>query len=741
MPLAKTLESSDTPKSRYADPMSLWLVRPGRVEPAEHSTRSIRTVETMEETQTLGLGPAGSPAMPPSPRLLDGRYLLAEPLAEGALGVVFRALHRDIGRWFAVKLLKPAALGKPLHLARFRREATALGRLRHPAIVEITDFGIAPADLEHSEEQPYLVMELVEGPTLADLCRRGPLPAARALPLLDSIAAAVDAAHAQGILHRDLKPANVLLPDAGNSSVPVKVVDFGLAAILGSAERSGPPPLASMAGADFSTATGILLGTPLYAAPEVIRGRPAGPAADLYSLAVIAYEMLAGRPPFWGTTAQVLTAHLQREPAAPPGLPREIAQVLVLALAKEPADRPSSGAELVRRLRRAAERAALARWRREETPRRLRWAAAAAVVALAAGLLLPASAAAPVERRAFDLRLRAAPLRPPDPRIVLVSFDEASLREGPPLADRAAEVADRVSRLFAAGARGVALDLLLPAQWNRSPAFSDLLLRHSRSLTLAAFSAPDGSVLGTDCAGGLTAVALGPPRTADLFGLVNLDEDRDAVTRHGRRVWPGRGSGGTLSWAARAAGSLVVSPAKAAGGRFWIDHRIDWPRYARLSWREVPALLARHPEAFRGRLVLVGGDFLGAGDDDHPVPWRPGRPEVVSGLTLQAMQVDTLMAGLPLREADGAPVAVVAALLAGLAAVGILLAPRAAVTATAAAVVPTLLLVYLAASLPFFRATGLLLPVASPGSAALAGLLAALALRRALPRPPGRTRL
>jgi serine/threonine-protein kinase len=164
--------------------------------------------------------------MPPGPWLLDGRYLLDEPLAEGALGVVFRALHRDIGRWFAVKLLKPAALGKPLYLARFRREATALGRLRHPAIVEITDFGIAPADGTHPEGQPYLVMELVEGPTLADLCRRGPLPALRALPLLDSIAAAVDAARAQGILHRDLKPANVLLPDVGDSPAPVKVVEL-----------------------------------------------------------------------------------------------------------------------------------------------------------------------------------------------------------------------------------------------------------------------------------------------------------------------------------------------------------------------------------------------------------------------------------------------------------------------------------------------------------------------------------
>src|SRR5436305_1983935 len=161
--------------------------------------------------------------------VLDGKYRLDDRLGEGAAGVVYRATHLGLKRVFALKLLKPGPAPDTFSVSRFQREAEALGRLRHPHIVDVTDSGIDPGT-----GAPYLVMELLDGVHLAELCRTaGPLPLERALPILDAIAAAVDAAHEQGILHRDLKPANVLLCGGDGEAPAVTVLDFGLAEIDG----------------------------------------------------------------------------------------------------------------------------------------------------------------------------------------------------------------------------------------------------------------------------------------------------------------------------------------------------------------------------------------------------------------------------------------------------------------------------------------------------------------------------
>src|SRR6185436_13448421 len=290
--------------------------------------------------------------------ILDGKYRLDERLGEGATGVVYRALHLGLKKSFAVKLLKTGSLD-PFSLARFRREAEALGQLRHPHVVEVTDFGIDAA----AGGASYLVMELLDGETLADFCRgQGPLPLERALPLLDAIAAAVDAAHAQGVLHRDLKPGNVLLGTTPEGGPLVKVLDFGLAEISGMQPEAIEAHAGEglEAGSDRLTATGSLLGTPLYVAPELIWQQVASRATDLYSFGVIAYELLAGHPPFRGATVEVLAGHLDAEPPrpAPPGapLPEEVWQALLEPLRKDPASRPASATEVVRKLQRAAER-------------------------------------------------------------------------------------------------------------------------------------------------------------------------------------------------------------------------------------------------------------------------------------------------------------------------------------------------------------------------------------------------
>ncbi|HEX3552533.1 MAG TPA: protein kinase [Thermoanaerobaculia bacterium] len=657
--------------------------------------------------------------------VLDGKYRLDAPLGEGAVGLVYRATHLGLKKVFAVKLLKPGPTLDPFSVSRFRREAEALGRLRHPHVVEVTDFGVDPGT-----GSPYLVMELLDGVPLSKLCRNGPLPLARALPILDAMAAAIDAAHEQRILHRDLKPGNVLLCGTGGKDPSVKVLDFGLAEI-----SAPPPPIAAVDGEDLVieqqagslTATGALLGTPLYVAPEVIRQGRACRASDVYSFGVIAYEMLAGRPPFKGSTREVLAGHLAGEPA-PGALSAEVWNALRASLAKNPAGRPATAREVVRRLRAAAGREDRRRWRRTEAPRRALLAALLAAAVPVAGLLLNGLPA--VERWVCDLRLRAAPALLPDPRILLVTLDEASLADrSVPLADRADEVGNTLDRIFAAGARGVAVDLLLPESWSTSRGFSDLVLRHSGSLTLAAFSEPDGSVLGIGSVGGLTAAALGPGRAGSLFGFVNLDEDADGMIRHGRLGFRDRAGGRRPSWAARAAEMISPLPAHLSEEGFWIDHRIDASRFTRISWRDLPAALKERPWTFRHRLVLLGGDVVAAGDDVNRVPRRPSRSGTVSGLVLQALLINTIVGGLPLREAPRAPFLLGAALWTGLAAAAALLARRPIPLLAALVVV---LLAEPGLSIPVFQRTGLLWPVTAPLLPALLALGLALVLRRRL---------
>jgi CHASE2 domain-containing sensor protein len=406
--------------------------------------------------------------------------------------------------------------------------------------------------------------------------------------------------------------------------------------------------------------------------------------------------------------------------------------VLQEALAKEPRDRPATASVFVRRLRRAFEETESAALQQAARPRRRLLAAAAAALALAAGLLLPDRGLPPAERWLDDLRMEAAAPRNPDPRILLITLDEASLRAGSaPLAGRADEIGAAIDEIFAAGARGVAVNLLLPGQWQGSPAFTGAVLHHPGSLTLAAFSAPDGSVVGTDCASGLVTAALGPERAAALFGFANLDEDPDAVTRTGRLSYRDRLGGERPSWAARAAAALGPLPHLPPGEPFRIDHRIVPRLYPRLSWQHLAAALARHPALFRGRLVLLGSDSPASGDDYHQIPAGPGEKAAVSGLILQALEVDTIAAGLPVRAAPARPAALLAALLAGLAAACILLAHQAG---RAAAGLLLAAVAYAAVSVPVFQRTGLLLPVTAPCLAALLALAAALALR-GLSRP------
>jgi len=259
-----------------------------------------------------------------------GPYEVTARIGEGGMGEVYRATDTNLARQVAIKVLPEAVAGDAGRLARFDREAKTLAALNHPNIAQI--YG-----LERDSDMTALVMELVEGPTLADRIAEGPIPVGEALAIARQIVEALEAAHDQGIVHRDLKPANVKVRPDGT----VKVLDFGLAKALEptGAKTSGTSQLPTVTSPAMTNA-GLILGTAAYMSPEQVRGSAVDRRADVWAFGVVLYEMLAGRRPFEGATiSDVLAAVLKTEPAwanLPEGLDPRLLEILERCLAKEP---------------------------------------------------------------------------------------------------------------------------------------------------------------------------------------------------------------------------------------------------------------------------------------------------------------------------------------------------------------------------------------------------------------------
>jgi hypothetical protein len=258
-----------------------------------------------------------------------GRYRLEASLGRGGMAEVFRARDERLGRTVAVKVILPSFASEPHFAERFLREARMVASLEHPHILPVYDSG-------DENGVPYLVMPYLQGGTLVERMAAGAVSPGSALRWIGELATALDAAHAHGVLHRDVKPANVLL-GAGDRAL---LADFGIA-------KSGEA-------ATQLTATGGVIGTPTYMAPELAQGRPASPASDLYALAVLAYEMLTGAPPFSGESAlSLLHQHVTTPPPsvrARAALPAELDAVFARALAKDPAQRPASARQFAQEL-------------------------------------------------------------------------------------------------------------------------------------------------------------------------------------------------------------------------------------------------------------------------------------------------------------------------------------------------------------------------------------------------------
>jgi serine/threonine-protein kinase len=434
--------------------------------------------------------------------VVDGRYRLRSHLASGGMGAIFRAEHVHLRKEVALKLLRPELSALPDLAERFRREAEIAASLEHENIVRVTDFGRSP------EGWLFLAMELLEGESLFERMRSGPIPPAEAIAILSQSCAGLEAAHARGVVHRDLKPENVFLCRAPRTWV--KILDFGIAKIT-------DPLVAS------DTAAGVVVGTPEYVSPEQATGSAVDARADVYAIGLVAWTLLAGRHPFVAEDSRRLLMMQATQPVPPLGpvarVDAALEAVVMRACAKEPADRfPSAGAmrdALLACLDEREREAALppaghptprsaggspapATWTPRDagpsepvvlrtTPparprRRWRWAAAAGAAALA----LAASAWGGLELR----RWRA----------------EAPLRDA--------------SRLLAAGRAAEARDAIAPAL-ARVPADPRALTLRARALhripgeqpaALAAFEAAAGTP------GALDAAAL-----ADVASLLGAD--------------------------------------------------------------------------------------------------------------------------------------------------------------------------------------------------------------------------
>ena len=347
--------------------------------------------------------------------ILDGKYRIDKQLGAGGMGNVYLATHLGTTRVVAVKVIAPRWAAEPQFLARFQREAQACGRLRHPNIVNVTDFGIAKAA---GGDMPYLVMEFLDGQTLSDFQKANPRTALPLIAdLLDQIGLALEEAHRHGIVHRDLKPDNIWLEPNGRGGYTVKVLDFGVAkvnllgewgprvqetleanapqaaaarpaisgdeletAVMEPAHEPRPPDLRRQAaetetvalaqtpsspssgsfdsGADAHTMPGSLIGTPAYMSPEQALGKEIDFRSDIYSLAVVAYALVCGALPFTGKTSELFEFHRTGSPPPPASvakIPRDVSDAILAGLARDPADRPASAVLFTQRFHNAVD--------------------------------------------------------------------------------------------------------------------------------------------------------------------------------------------------------------------------------------------------------------------------------------------------------------------------------------------------------------------------------------------------
>ena len=295
---------------------------------ASPATDGVKDKGALDRTATAYPTAAPTPSTIEPGQVIAERYRIQRLLGRGGMGAVYLADDEVLGELVALKVISSAfSTDEAAMIARFRREAAAARKVSSPYVIRIHDLG--ETRLGARTNFLYLSMEYFAGRTLSEvMAQRGLVPLKEALDILDQIGKGLEAAHAAGVIHRDLKPSNVLV---GERSV-VKIIDFGLA-------------VTTMA--EGLTATGAILGTPHYMAPEQVRGKPVDARADIYAFGALAYHLVTGRPPFAGDNAIAIGfAHLSEVPVAPRQIRKDLSAnldaAIMGALAKDPAERPAS---------------------------------------------------------------------------------------------------------------------------------------------------------------------------------------------------------------------------------------------------------------------------------------------------------------------------------------------------------------------------------------------------------------
>jgi len=661
--------------------------------------------------------------------LIDGKYFIERRLGSGGMGSVYLVKHLGLEKRFALKMILAGKVRSKISRQSFETEARALGRLKHPNIVDVTDYGVD----QDAGSLPYLVMEYLEGRSLSQILHdRSTLPFQEAIALLESVANAIDTAHAQNIVHGDLKPPNLFLAKQADSVEVVKVVDFGLATlpVLQDANTAKGKDPASDRGS-----TGSIRGTLAYMAPELLRSEPASPASDRFALGVLAYEILTGHVPF-GRHFLEVSKNQQSVPIAPSvrnaELPKELDQPLLALLNPIAAERPSGASAAVSEMRKAWLLAEQRKWRAREVPRRWLFSAIASLlVLLLAGVLARVSFLESWEERLVDARFAMVGKHAPDSRLLLVSLDEASINgDQRALADRsrADELGGKLDSIFARGAVAVAIDLLLPDTWSQSVQFESSVSRHADRLLLGAFSTPSGEVIGMGCIGPLTAHLLTPERYRNLFAFVNLREDQDRSIRHAWMSYVDREGKISDAFAARAAKLGSLGPPIQAWPKspVWIDYSTRLADLAKVSWKDLMPTLARSPDLFRGKLVIIGAEIPGLGDMNR-IPLASG---LVPGVMVQSVIVDTISSGFPIRGWSLASCQSAVGLLCFVTIAFMLRFPHRMVSV----LVPALLacLSYVVLAFAIFRSSRIMLAVVGPDLAMVLSIIVGLWLKSKL---------
>lgn len=271
--------------------------------------------------------------------VLAGRYTILEVVGQGGMGVVYKAKQELLDRLVAIKMLRSQFITDETSVKRFKYEAKAACKLSHPHVITVFDFGMAESG------EPYIVMEYLTGTSLADVVGKGQnMPYGRALGIFAQVCDALDHAHSQGMIHRDLKPGNIMLISNQNQQDFVKVVDFGIAKLVGTTPTESQK----------LTQTGEIFGSPVYMSPEQCRGEELGPPSDIYGMGIVMYETLMGRLPFAGSNiVETITQHLCSQPPAfsqvRPDLqiPEAVEALVMKCLRKEPSLRYASMGELM----------------------------------------------------------------------------------------------------------------------------------------------------------------------------------------------------------------------------------------------------------------------------------------------------------------------------------------------------------------------------------------------------------